>query len=162
MLRCQLLLSSGCDAHALLPKLRQLEEEDPLLHIQWNEASAEIRVQLMGEIQQEVLQSVIRDRFGVEVRFGPAAICYKETILAPVEGVGHFEPLRHYAEVHLLLEPLPPAAACTLRAAAARISSPGTGRGWCSPTWPKKNIPACSQAPPSQTSNSRWWQAGPT
>ena len=127
VLRCQLLLPSGCDAHALLPKLRQLEEEDPLLHIQWNEASAEIRVQLMGEIQQEVLQSVIRDRFGVEVRFGPAAICYKETILAPVEGVGHFEPLRHYAEVHLLLEPLPPGSGLHF---ASRCGEDQLARNW--------------------------------
>ena len=92
-------------AHTALGNLRQLEEEDPQLHIAWNEQTRQIHVQLMGEIQLEILQRMIRERFGLEVAFGPGAICYRETIAAPVEGIGHFEPLRHYAEVHLLLEP---------------------------------------------------------
>ena len=86
-------------------KLRELEEEDPQLHILWDERLREIHVQLMGEVQLEILRQVIAQRFGVEVSFGAGSIVYRETIAAPVEGVGHFEPLRHYAEVHLLLEP---------------------------------------------------------
>ena len=82
-------------------------EEDPQLHLIWNQTLQEIHIQLMGEIQLEIMKRVIADRFGLEVRFGSGNILYKETIAAPVEGVGHFEPLRHYAEVHLLLEPLP-------------------------------------------------------
>ena len=101
----RLILPDGCQPAVLLPKLRQLEEEDPLLRILWNEPLQEITVQLMGQVQTEVLQSLVRERFGVEIGFGPGNIVYKETIAAPVEGVGHFEPLRHYAEVHLLMEP---------------------------------------------------------
>ena len=101
-----LLLPKDCDRRALLPKLQQLEEEDPQLHIGWDAKVAEIQIQLMGEVQMEVLKSILRDRFDVEAEIGPGRILYKETIAAPVEGVGHFEPLRHYAEVHLLLEPL--------------------------------------------------------
>lgn len=127
VLRYQLLPPPGCDAHTLLPKLRQLEEEDPQLHIRWNAAAGEVQVQLMGEVQREVLQSVIRDRFGAEVSFGPGSICYKETILAPVEGVGHFEPLRHYAEVHLLLEPLPQGSGLRF---ASRCSEDALDRSW--------------------------------
>lgn len=127
VLRYQLLLPPGCSPHTLLPQLRQLEEEDPQLHIEWNEAAGEIRVQLMGEVQREVLQSVIRERFGVEVGFGPGAICYRETILEPVEGVGHFEPLRHYAEVHLLLEPLPQGSGLQF---ASRCSEEQLARSW--------------------------------
>ena len=89
----------------MLLKLRQLEEEDPELHIVWNEELGEIHAQLMGEVQTEILQSMIWERFQTEVTFGPGNIVYKETIKRPAEGVGHFEPLRHYAEVHLLLEP---------------------------------------------------------
>ena len=85
--------------------LRELEEEDPQLHILWDERLREIHIQLMGEVQLEILRQVIAQRFGVEVSFGAGSIVYRETIAAPVEGVGHFEPLRHYAEVHLLLEP---------------------------------------------------------
>ena len=98
-------LPDGCDAHTMLRSLRQLEEEDPLLRVVWNEQLGEIHLQLMGEIQLEILQSVLQSRFGLEVAFGEGGILYKETISAPVEGVGHYEPLRHYAEVHLLLEP---------------------------------------------------------
>ncbi|MCM1107219.1 MAG: TetM/TetW/TetO/TetS family tetracycline resistance ribosomal protection protein [Blautia sp.] len=89
----------------LLPKLRELEEEDPQLHILWNEELQEIHAQMMGQVQTEVLARLIRERFGVAVSFGQGNIVYKETIARPVEGIGHFEPLRHYAEVHLLLSP---------------------------------------------------------
>ncbi len=101
-------LPEGSDLHKVLNQLRQLEEEDPELHIVWDDISGQILVQLMGEIQTEILQQLIRERFGLDVRFGTGRIVYKETIAAPVEGVGHFEPLRHYAEVHLLMEPLEP------------------------------------------------------
>ncbi len=104
----QIVLPEGVDAGVMLPKLRILEEEQPELHIVWDERTQEIRVQVMGEVQIEILSSLIEERFGVQVTFGPAHIVYRETILQPVEGVGHFEPLRHYAEVHLLMEPLPP------------------------------------------------------
>ena len=92
-------------ARELLPRLRELEEEDPMLRLVWDEEHREIRMQLMGAVQIEVLQSLIRERFDAEVRLDQPRILYQETITAPVEGVGHFEPLRHYAEVHLLLEP---------------------------------------------------------
>ena len=108
VLTYQVLLPEGADPHTALRYLRQIEEEDPQLHVGWNEQTREIRVHLMGQIQREILQRMLRERFGLEVAFGPGAICYRETIAAPAEGVGHFEPLRHYAEVHLLLEPLPP------------------------------------------------------
>nr|WP_326186134.1 translation factor GTPase family protein [uncultured Oscillibacter sp.] len=98
-------LTDGTDPHTALLRLRQLEEEDPQLHIVWNESAREIHIQLMGEVQLEIVQRLIRERFGMEVAFGAGAICYRETIANAVEGVGHFEPLRHYAEVHLLLEP---------------------------------------------------------
>ena len=100
-------LPAGCDPLTALPKLRQLEEEDPQLHILWDDRLKQIHVQLMGKVQLEVLRSVIAGRFGLEITFADRRIYYKETISAPVEGIGHFEPLRHYAEVHLLLEPLP-------------------------------------------------------
>jgi small GTP-binding protein len=105
VLTFQILLPPACDAHVMLSKLRLLEEEDPQLHIVWSEQLKEIHVQLMGEVQIEILKSLILERFGVNVEFGSGNIVYKETITTPVEGVGHFEPLRHYAEVHLLLEP---------------------------------------------------------
>ena len=98
-------LPPDVDARAFLPRLRELEEEDPQLHIVWDEALREIHVQLMGTVQIEVLKSLIRERFDVDVQVDSGRILYQETIAAPVEGVGHFEPLRHYAEVHLLLEP---------------------------------------------------------
>lgn len=106
VLTYQLILPEGCDVHTTLGKLKQLEEEDPQLHIAWNERLQEIHIQLMGEIQLEVLKSLIMERFGLDVTFGTGNVVYKETIAAPVEGIGHFEPLRHYAEAHLLLEPL--------------------------------------------------------
>ncbi len=105
VLTCKIELPDGCDPAVMLPKLRLLEEEDPMLHIVWNESLQEIQAQIMGEVQIEILKSMILERFGVEVEFGTGNIVYKETIRNPVEGVGHFEPLRHYAEVHLLLEP---------------------------------------------------------
>ncbi len=100
-------LQEGTDVASALAKLRLLEEEDPQLHIYWNERLKEIQIQLMGEVQLEVLQQVAKERMGLDVNFSRGSIAYKETIQAPVEGVGHYEPLRHYAEVHLLLEPLP-------------------------------------------------------
>ena len=105
VLTYQVELLDGTDPHTALLRLRQLEEEDPQLHIVWNEAAREIHIQLMGEVQLEILQRVIRERFGMETAFGAGAICYRETIANAVEGIGHFEPLRHYAETHLLLEP---------------------------------------------------------
>jgi len=108
VLHYQLLLPEGTDPHSALEKLHELEEEDPLLRIVWNPRLQEIHIQLMGQVQLEVLQRRVADRFGMAVSFGPGGIVYKETIAGPVEGVGHYEPLRHYAEVHLLLEPLPP------------------------------------------------------
>ena len=106
VLTYQIELLPDCDAHTMLRNLRQLEEEEPELSIVWEEASSEICAQVMGEVQMEILKNQIRERFGVPVSFGQGSIVYRETIAAPVEGVGHFEPLRHYAEVHLLLEPL--------------------------------------------------------
>lgn len=98
-------LPPGCEPSAMLPKLSQLQEEEPELNLVWDEQLQEIQVQMMGEVQLEVWKSLIAERFGVEVTFGAGNILYKETIARPVEGVGHYEPLRHYAEVHLLLEP---------------------------------------------------------
>lgn len=105
VLTYQIQLPDGTDAQTMLPKLRELEEEEPELHIVWNERLQEIQAQIMGEVQIEILRSLIAERFGVEVTFGTGNIVYRETITRTVEGVGHFEPLRHYAEVHLLLEP---------------------------------------------------------
>lgn len=105
VLTYQIQLPPECDVHVMLKNLRQLEEEEPLLHIVWNEALGEIHAQLMGEVQIEILKRLIWERFHVPVDFGTGNIVYKETIADMVEGVGHFEPLRHYAEVHLLLEP---------------------------------------------------------
>lgn len=96
-----------CDVHAVYVALRELAEEDPQLGVVWSEELQEVRVRLMGTIQQEVVQRLLAERHGLAVGFGPGSILYQETIVAPVVGVGHFEPLRHYAEVHLLLEPLP-------------------------------------------------------
>ena len=107
VLSYQVLLPEDADVHAALGKLHRLEEEEPQLHVVWNETLGEIHVQLMGEIQLEVLRSLLAERFGMNVEFGPGGILYKETITEPMEGVGHYEPLRHYAEVHVKLEPLP-------------------------------------------------------
>ncbi len=105
VLSYRVILPEGCDAPVMLRNLRQLEEEEPQLHIVWNEVLKEIQAQVMGVVQTEVLKGMIHDRFGVDVEFGAGNIVYKETIARCVEGVGHFEPLRHYAEVHLLMEP---------------------------------------------------------
>ena len=101
------LLPSDNDTHKCLLALRELEDEDPLLHVVWHTRLQEIHLQLMGAVQLEIIQQMMHDRFGLDVEFGPGAILYKETITEPVEGVGHYEPLRHYAEAHVLLEPLP-------------------------------------------------------
>ena len=107
VLTYRVLLPEGCDLHRALLQFRQLEEEDPQLHVDWNQHLQEIRVRLMGPIQLEILQQQLQDRFGLEASFSHGSILYKETIAGAVEGVGHYEPLRHYAEVHLLLEPAP-------------------------------------------------------
>lgn len=103
----RILLPEGCDPQTMMPKLRTLEEEDPMLHITWSEFLQEIHVSLMGEVQTEILKSLVLDKFGVEIEIDEGRVLYKETITNTVEGVGHYEPLRHYAEVHLLMEPLP-------------------------------------------------------
>ena len=108
VLEYRLLLEDGTDAALAYGQLRVLEEEDPALHLVWNALLREIRVQLMGPVQMEILQKLIEDRFGLKVSFDAGNIVYLETIAAPVEGVGHYEPLRHYAEVHLLMEPAEP------------------------------------------------------
>lgn len=100
-------LPQGCDPRLMLPKLMELGDEDPQLHILWDERLRSIQARLMGQVQIEVLKSQVLERFGVEIGVGAGRILYKETIADTVEGVGHYEPLRHYAEVHLLLEPLP-------------------------------------------------------
>ena len=105
VLTYHLMLPEGQDPVTAMQKLRQLEEEDPQLHLVWNERLREIHIQLMGEVQLEVLQRLIAQRFDMAVSFGQGGIVYRETIAAPVVGVGHYEPLRHYAEVHLLIEP---------------------------------------------------------
>ena len=105
VLTYQMLFPDGTDIHDMMRKLRELEEEQPELQIVWKEQLKEIHVKVMGEIQTEILKSMMKERFGVDVTCGRGSIVYKETILNPTEGVGHFEPLRHYAEVHLLLEP---------------------------------------------------------
>ena len=101
----RIILPENCNQHEALEKLLLLSKEDPQLHINYNNQSKEIHVELMGEIQVEILKNIICERFNLDVEFDHGNIIYKETILEPVEGVGHFEPLRHYAEVHLLLEP---------------------------------------------------------
>ena len=112
VLNYQIILPDDCDPHQMLQKLRQLEEEEPQLHILWDSQFSEIHAQLMGEVQIEILKKLIWDCFHVAVEFGAGSIVYKETVAEPVEGVGHFEPLRHYAEVHLLIEPGEPGSGC--------------------------------------------------
>ena len=109
VLNYQIQLPDDCDPHQMLQKLRQLEEEEPELHILWD---SQLGAQLRGEVQSEILKKLIWDRFHVAVEFGTGSIVYKETVAEPVEGVGHFEPLRHYAEVHLLIEPGEPGSGC--------------------------------------------------
>ena len=127
VLRYCIVLPEGTDAAVMLPKLRMLEEEDPMLQIDFSEELQEIHARVMGEVQIEVLQSMIAERFGVEVSFGAGSIVYKETIADTVEGVGHFEPLRHYAEVHLLLEPGEPGSGLILE---ANCSEDELSRNW--------------------------------
>jgi translation elongation factor EF-G len=105
VLTYSVILPDDVDAHTALAKLRLLEIEDPQLNIEWDDLNGCIRICLMGDIQLEILKSIIEERFGFSVGFGQGSIIYKETIADTVEGVGHFEPLRHYAEVHLLLQP---------------------------------------------------------
>ncbi|WP_099466826.1 translation factor GTPase family protein [Konateibacter massiliensis] len=127
VLSYQILLPEGCDPRVMLPKLRQIEEEEPELHIAWDEELQEIQAQIMGEVQTEILKSLIQSRFGIEVEFGAGRIVYKETIANTVEGVGHFEPLRHYAEVHLLLEPLEAGSGLEFK---TRCSEDILGKSW--------------------------------
>ena len=117
VLTYRLLLPEGGDPHTALRALRQLEQEDPQLHVVWQEALGEIHLQLMGEVQLEILQNLLTTRFGIEAGFDEGGILYKETLTAQVEGFGHYEPLRHYAEVHLLLEPAPRGSGIQLAAA---------------------------------------------
>ena len=114
VLTYQMLLGKDEDPHRVCLRLRELEEEDPLLHLVWNEALQQIHVQLMGQVQLEVLQALILERFGLRVAFGPGSIVYRETVTGPAIGIGHFEPLRHYAEVHLLVEPGEPGSGVVL------------------------------------------------
>ena len=107
ILHYQMLFEDSVDMTAAIGKLRELEEEEPLLHIAWNPALNEVHVQLMGDVQTEILKSMILDRFGLNVEFGPGNIIYRETVKEPVVGFGHYEPLRHYAEVHVRIDPLP-------------------------------------------------------
>ena len=106
VLSYQVIPPEGVDASTLLERLRRLEEEDPQLQVEWEPHAEQVRVKLMGQVHREVLERELRRRFDLDVTFGPGSIVYLETLAKPVEGVGHFEPLRHYAEVHLLLEPL--------------------------------------------------------
>lgn len=115
------------DINTALSRLRQIEEEDPQLHIIWNEQLKEIHVRLMGEIQLEILKSLFFERFGAEIEFGGSRIAYKETITETVEGIGHYEPLRHYAEIHLLMEPAEPGSGLTF---SAECSEDKLGRNW--------------------------------
>ncbi len=116
VLNYQIMLPEDCDVHQSFLKLQELEEEDPTLHLVWQEKTSEIHIQLMGEVQIEVLREVIYKRFGLDVTFGTGSIVYKERIASTVEGVGHFEPLRHYAEVHLFMEPGEPGSGITIEA----------------------------------------------
>ncbi|MBQ5754430.1 MAG: TetM/TetW/TetO/TetS family tetracycline resistance ribosomal protection protein [Oscillospiraceae bacterium] len=120
-------LPAETDPHTAYAQLRQLEEEDPQLHVSWSETLRQIHIQLMGEVQLEILQSMIRERFGWQAGFGQGSILYKETIAREMEGVGHFEPLRHYAEVHLLLEPGKPGSGLVF---AARCREDDLDKNW--------------------------------
>ena len=127
VLNYQVILPTECDVYQSFLKLKELEEEDPTLHIVWQEGSSEIHLQLMGEVQTEVLRTIIWERFGLDVRFGTGSIVYKERIASGVEGVGHFEPLRHYAEVHLWMEPGEPGSGMTF---ATKCSEDILNRNW--------------------------------
>ena len=116
-----------CDIHKCLVALRELEDEDPLLHVVWQSRLEEVHLQLMGAVQLEIIQQTLHDRFGLDVSFGPGSILYRETITAPIEGAGHFEPLRHYAEAHILLEPGEPGSGVTV---ASALSENDLDRNW--------------------------------
>ena len=120
-------LPDGISPAQFLPKLKQLEDEDPQLHIEWNEQLGGIYACLMGEVQEEILKRMISERFGVEIGLDEGKIIYRETIAEPVEGIGHFEPLRHYAEVHLVLEPGEPGSGITLE---TRCNEDTLDRNW--------------------------------
>ncbi len=115
--------------HKCLQQFKQLEEEEPELHVLWNEELGEIQVQLMGDVQIEILKHMLEERYGLLAGFDTGNIVYKETILNTVEGVGHFEPLRHYAEVHLLLEPGEPGSGLQFDTVCSEDVLIGTGRG---------------------------------
>ncbi|RSX52100.1 elongation factor G [Bifidobacterium samirii] len=121
------LLPGGNDVHKCLTALRELDDEDPLLHVVWVERLQEIHVQLMGAVQLEVVRQLLLDRFGLDVDFGPGGILYRETVTHPVEGAGHFEPLRHYAEAHILIEPGEPGSGVRF---ASRLSENVLARNW--------------------------------
>jgi len=127
VLHYRISLPKEVDPRLFLPKLKELEEEEPLLHIVWNERYGEIHAQVMGQVQTEVLVRLVDERFGTEISFEDGRILYKETISAPVEGVGHFEPLRHYAEVHLVMEPL--------EAGAGLIFDTAVNEDWLERNW---------------------------
>ena len=116
-----------CDIHKCLVALRELEDEDPLLHVVWQSRLEEVHLQLMGAVQLEIIQQTLHDRFGLDVSFGPGSILYRETVTAPIEGAGHFEPLRHYAEAHILLEPGEPGSGVTV---ASALSENDLDRNW--------------------------------
>ena len=123
----RVVLPENCDAQTFLPKLRQLEAEDPQLHVSWNTYLQEIHVSLMGDIQTEILKGIISERFDIDVEIDSGRVLYKETIENTVEGVGHYEPLRHYAEVHLILEPLPRGSGIVLQ---SKCSEDYLDRNW--------------------------------
>ena len=127
MLRYRLLLPDSVEARAFLPKLRQLEEEEDTLSVDWLEDKEEIEVELYGEVQLEVLTEKIRERFGIEVSFDEGNVVYRETLASPSYGMGHFEPLRHYAEVHFLMEPLPRGTGILLE---SQLSTDELDRNW--------------------------------
>lgn len=120
-------LPEGISPAQFLPKLKQLEDEDPQLHIEWNEQLGGIYASLMGEVQEEILKSMVSERFGIEIGLDDGRIIYRETIAEPVEGMGHFEPLRHYAEVHLVLEPGEPGSGMVFE---TRCSEDNLDRNW--------------------------------
>lgn len=127
VLHYRILLPEDCDIHQAWNKLQQLEEENPLLHLVWQESSNEIHIQVMGEVELDIVKSMIQERFDLEIAFGEGSLVYKETIEAPVEGVGHYEPLRHYAEVHLLLEPGEPGSGIQIE---TKCSEDSLNRNW--------------------------------
>lgn len=123
----RVVLPENCDAQTFLPKLRQLEAEDPQLHVSWNTYLQEIHVSLMGDIQTEILKGIISERFDIDVEIDSGRVLYKETVENTVEGVGHYEPLRHYAEVHLIIEPLPRGSGIVLQ---SKCSEDYLDRNW--------------------------------